>query len=190
MSEWKKSFWMPSWFLIFWRKLNNLFTKVEILLLDLWIFCFSRKKQKRGKKPENLFFLPQDRLDQFEQRCFEGIRGFNVKGKRQRFQLALELSFLVSTDWLSSLRIHVIPRKNPTARILYKVAKVSFNGECVIEIIPYNWYWRYLAWRNVRCERVRAFCFISKNFKNEKYFCSSEEDLEWIQGELIRSFLN
>jgi hypothetical protein len=103
----------------------------------------------------------------------------------------LELSISVSSDWLLSLRIHVIPKRNPTARILYKVAKVSFDDKCVIEVIPYNWYWRYLAWRNVKYEgSVRAFCFISKNFKNEKYFCSSEEDLEWIQGELIRSLAN
>lgn len=180
-----------SWFLVFRREMGNLFTKLGILMLNLCIFL-SRKKQKKVEKPKNLFQLPQARLDQFDERSFEGIHALTVKGRGSRFQLTLELSVSVPPNWLSGLRIHAIPKSKPSARILYKVAKVSdTDNGCVLDVVPYNWYWRYRAWRNARCEgSVRAICFISKSFHNEKYFCSSGENLEWTQGEFIRFLAN
>lgn len=161
--------------------MSSAFTKFLVLLFDLRIFSW---KKEKIKKPKNLFSFPQTQLDQYEARCLKEIHEFSVKGKGLGFRLSFKLPIFIPSNWFFGLRIQVIPRKNPSTRILYKVVKVlNADGECAIEVIPHNWYWRYLAWQNVkkREKNILAFCFISKNFRNEKYFCS-EKNLEWLEN--------
>ena len=73
----------------------------------------------------------------------------------------------VSKRWFEDLRIHILPKENPNARILYKVIKIV---GCDVEIAPYNWFWKIEAFRYLkRITDVEALHFILNGTEIAKY---------------------